>query len=53
VHEWLKRFAYRIDINPGPFIIATLSSLLIALLAMSFQSIKAAAANPVDSLRYE
>ena len=53
VHEWLKKFAYRININLGPFILATLFSLLIALLAMSFQSIKAATANPVDSLRYE
>ena len=53
MHEWLKRFAYRIDISPGIFVLATAFSLLIALLAMSYQSVKAATANPVDSLRYE
>jgi putative ABC transport system permease protein len=53
MHEWLKRFAYRIDISVGIFAMATAFSLLITLLAMSFQSVKAATANPVDSLRYE
>jgi len=53
MQEWLKRFAYRIDIGWGTFALATIFSLLIALLAMSYQSIKAAIANPVDSLRYE
>jgi len=53
MNEWLKRFAYRIDINAGIFSLATAFSLLIALLAMSYQSIKAATADPVDSLRYE
>jgi putative ABC transport system permease protein len=53
MHEWLNRFAYRIDIGWGTFALATVFSLLIALLAMSYQSIKVATANPVDSLRYE
>jgi putative ABC transport system permease protein len=53
MHEWLKRFAYRINIGLGTFVLATAFSLLIALLAMSYQSVKAATANPVDSLRYE
>ncbi len=53
MHEWLKRFAYRIDIGWGTFALATAFSLLIAILAMSYQSIKASIANPVDSLRYE
>jgi putative ABC transport system permease protein len=53
MHEWLKRFAYRIDIGMGTFAQAMVFSLLIALLAMSYQSVKAATANPVDSLRYE
>ncbi len=53
MHEWLKRFAYRIDIGMGTFALAMAFSLLIALLAMSYQSVKAATANPVDSLRYE
>jgi putative ABC transport system permease protein len=53
MHEWLQRFAYRIDIGLGIFALATAFSFLIALLAMSFQSVKAATANPVDSLRHE
>jgi putative ABC transport system permease protein len=53
MHEWLNRFAYRIDIGWGTYALATAFSLLIALLAMSYQSIRAATANPVDSLRYE
>jgi putative ABC transport system permease protein len=53
MQEWLKRFAYRIDIGFGTLALATVFSLLIALLAMSYQSIKAATSNPVDSLRYE
>jgi putative ABC transport system permease protein len=53
MQEWLKRFAYRIDVGLGTFVLATAFSLLIALLAMSYQSIRAATADPVDSLRYE
>jgi putative ABC transport system permease protein len=52
---WLKSFAYRIDIN-GQFMyffVAAVLALLIAWLTVSFQAIKAAHANPVDSLRYE
>ena len=52
---WLKNFAYRININTqfGYFIAAAVLALLIAWLTVSFQAIKAAHANPVDSLRYE
>jgi putative ABC transport system permease protein len=52
---WLKGFAYRIDINSqfGFFIAAAVLALLIAWLTVSFQAIKAAHANPVNSLRYE
>jgi putative ABC transport system permease protein len=53
MQEWLKRFAYRTDISAGIFALATAFSLLIALLAMSYQSVKAATTDPVDSLRYE
>jgi putative ABC transport system permease protein len=53
MQEWLKRFAYRIDVGLGTFALATAFSLLIALLAMSYQSVKAATSDPVDSLRYE
>jgi putative ABC transport system permease protein len=52
---WLKGFAYRIDINSqiGFFFIAAGSALLIAWLTVSYQAIRAAHANPIDSLRYE
>jgi ABC-type antimicrobial peptide transport system permease subunit len=50
---WLNGFAYRIDLNLWTFAIAIALSLIIALVTVSFQSIKAAIANPVDSLRNE
>lgn len=53
VHNWLSGFAYRVDINPWIFAISGVVAILIAWLTVSFQSIKAAASNPVDSLRYE
>lgn len=53
VHSWLNSFAYRVDVNPWIFIISGIVAILIAWLTVSFQSIKAAASNPVDSLRYE
>ena len=53
MYRWLQNFAYRIDINIWIFILSGTISLFIALLPVSYQSIKAAAANPVDSLRYE
>jgi putative ABC transport system permease protein len=51
--KWLDSFAYRIDLTFLPFILAGFSALVIALLTVSYQSIKAAMANPVESLRYE
>ncbi len=51
--EWLQNFAYRTNIGIGIFLIAAVITLLIAFIAMSFQAIKAATANPVESLRYE
>jgi putative ABC transport system permease protein len=53
MHNWLKDFAYRINIQWWVFIVAGVIALLIALLTVSFQAIKAAAANPVKSLRTE
>ena len=50
---WLEGFAYRIDIQWWMFAIAGLLALAIALLTVSFQSIKAALMNPVRSLRSE
>ncbi|MBE9462271.1 ABC transporter permease [Dyadobacter subterraneus] len=50
---WLQDFAYKIEIHWWTFAIAGLSSLFIALLTVSFQSIKAALMNPVKSLKSE
>ncbi len=51
--KWLQSFAYRIELNLEVFLWAAIISLTIALLTVSFQSIRAAIANPVDSLRGE
>lgn len=51
--KWLQNFEYRIDINLILFVIAGLASIFIALLTVSYQTVKAASANPVNSLRYE
>ncbi|MBN1273572.1 MAG: ABC transporter permease [Candidatus Aminicenantes bacterium] len=51
--RWLQNFAYRISLNVFIFILAASVSLAIALLSVSYQAVKAALANPVDSLRYE
>ncbi|MFC4874585.1 ABC transporter permease [Negadavirga shengliensis] len=51
--RWLADFAYRIDIEWWMFGIAGLMAVVIALLTVSFQSVKAALANPVESLRSE
>jgi putative ABC transport system permease protein len=52
-NKWLQDFAYRINIEWWVFPVAAISALLIALLTVSFQAIKAALANPVKSLRTE
>ncbi|SEN15528.1 putative ABC transport system permease protein [Mucilaginibacter gossypiicola] len=51
--HWLDAFAYRIGINWTTFALAAVIALLIAFITISFQSVKAALANPVDSLRRE
>ena len=53
MHKWLQGFAYRINIGLWVFILAGVLAILIALLTVSFQAIKAAVANPVKSLRSE
>jgi len=53
MHKWLENYAYRINISIGIFAIAGISAVLIALITISFQAIKAAVANPVKSLRNE
>jgi putative ABC transport system permease protein len=53
VHQWLQDFAYRIHIGWTAFAIAGAAAILIALITVSFQAIRAAIANPVKSLRTE
>ncbi len=50
---WLANFAYHIDLGVGLFVLAAAVALAIALLTVSYQSIRAATADPVKSLRYE
>ncbi|HEY3406504.1 MAG TPA: ABC transporter permease [Ohtaekwangia sp.] len=51
--KWLSGFAYRIDVDPMIIIFSGLATITIAWLTVSYQSIKAASMNPVNSLRYE
>ncbi|MGV3763262.1 FtsX-like permease family protein [Parapedobacter sp.] len=53
MNKWLDDFAYRIDIQWWMFAVAGLAAVVIALLTVSWQAIRAAVANPVDSLRDE
>ncbi len=53
MHKWLQDFAYRIPIAWWVFAVAAVTAVLIALLTVSFQAIKAAVSNPVISLRAE
>ena len=53
MNKWLQDFAYRISISWWIFAVAGFIALLIALLTVSYQAIKAAVANPVKSLRTE
>jgi len=53
MNKWLQNFAYRIDISWWVFLFAGGIALLIALMTVSYQAIRAARANPVNSLRYE
>jgi predicted permease len=51
--NWLQSFTYRVDINWTVFVFSGVLALLIAVLTVSFQAVKAAVANPVKSLRTE
>jgi putative ABC transport system permease protein len=53
MNDWLRDFAYKIDIRISTFVIAGILTLMIALITISYQAIKAAIANPVKSIRYE
>ena len=51
--RWLQEFAYKISIGPMVFLVSAGLTLIVAVLTVSYHSLKAALANPVDSLRYE
>ena len=53
MHKWLQNFAYRIDLTIWPFLLSGLLALIIALLTVSWQAVRAATANPIKALRYE
>ncbi|MEO8403903.1 MAG: ABC transporter permease [Chitinophagaceae bacterium] len=53
LNGWLLKYHYRITIGPGVFIAAGMMAIIITILTISFQAIKAAIANPVKSLRTE
>jgi len=53
MHKWLEDYPYHVSIQWQVFAFAGILSLLIAIITVSYQSIKAAIANPVKSLRTE
>ena len=53
VNSWLDGFAYMVEVNPLIFIASGIVAIVIAWLTVSYQAIKAAATNSVNSLRYE
>jgi putative ABC transport system permease protein len=53
MNKWLEDFTYRIDIGLGVFVLAIFLAIVISVLTVSFQSIKAAIVNPVKSLKTE
>lgn len=53
MHLWLENFAFHIRLDIGLFVMAALGTLMVAWLTVGYRAIKAATANPVESLRYE
>ncbi len=53
IQDWLNNFVYRTEIQFHTFLLAAVIVIVIALITVSFQAIKSALANPVESLRYE
>ena len=51
--NWLKNYAYRISLNPLIFVIALAMALIITVITVSFQAVRAAVANPAEALKYE
>ena len=53
MNRWLENFAYRTSTDAGIFVLASLLTFAFAMLTVGYQILRAARANPVDSLRYE
>ena len=53
MQTWLQGYSYRIALSPMTFIIAGALALLIALLSVGYQALKASVLNPVQTLKYE
>ncbi len=53
MNKWLQNFAYRVSISIWMFMASAAAAIIIALLTVSYLSVKSALGNPVDSLRYE
>ena len=53
MHLWLQGYSYRINVQWWVFVMAGMLSVVVSLITVSFQAVKAAIANPVKSLRTE
>lgn len=53
MNTWLQNFAYRIGLGVDTFILSALLALVIAIMTVTYQAVKAAVANPIESLKYE
>ncbi|MEM7513796.1 MAG: FtsX-like permease family protein, partial [Bacteroidota bacterium] len=53
MRQWLDNFAYRIQINPLVFLIGGILAFFIAMLTISYHTLRSARSNPADALRYE
>jgi putative ABC transport system permease protein len=51
MQKWIENYAYRIDITWEVFFLAGIMGILVAILTISYQSIRAASTNPVEKLR--
>jgi len=51
--QWLTNFAYRISLHPWMFLAGGIATAMVAFLSVGYHAVKAASADPVDSLRYE
>jgi putative ABC transport system permease protein len=53
MNTWLQNFAYRIGLGADTFLLAALLALIIAIMTVVYQAVRAAVANPAESLKYE